>query len=400
MKLFKNLLALLIALTCVFAVVACDNGETEEELDTTKFGWAFEYDIDKEIVEDEDGNEVTKQYVVITGLFLADGEKYKLNEDDYETLSLEIGNNSLKVPEYDAKDKTKVVYDDNGNLKTKTITLDGETKYDGFKIADAAFANQVIIGSVTIHADVKEIASSAFAGCTSLKEMTIPYVGATAGENLNAKKLFAHLFGTAEAGNCTAVTCKYNQSGTATYYVPNSLKKVTVNLAEGSTLPAYAFNGVSTLETIVVNNANKIGNYAFEGCSGAYTITIPGGVTEIGVGAFKSCAKLINFDFPASLTTIYQEAFSGCSRLGYGKNTVVELANVTHIYDKAFYNCTSLSSVKMPNAQVIGECAFYGCTSLETCEYKAGATVGNDAFGKCPFAESDESEGEGEGEKQ
>ena len=42
MKLFKNLLALLVALTCVFAVVACDESETSEELDTTKHGWALE----------------------------------------------------------------------------------------------------------------------------------------------------------------------------------------------------------------------------------------------------------------------------------------------------------------------------------------------------------------------
>ncbi len=381
MKLFKNLLALLVALTCVFAIVACDNGDNgEEELDTTKHGWAYEYEIEE--ASDENGN---KEYVVITGLFLADGEKYAVSEGFFESIEINVAS-EIKVPVYDEKSK-KEVYDENDNLKTETIAL-GED-YAGFKIADAAFAGQLIINKVVLRDNVVEVGSGAFAGCSNIEEMELPFVGASAQENLNQKKLFGYIFGTAEASNCTSVTCKYNNSGTASYYVPSSLKKVTVNLA-GESLGAYAFNGISTLETILVKGAlTSIGNYAFEGCSAAYTIEVPATVTEIGVGAFKSCAKLINFVFPTSLTTVYQEAFYGCSRLGYGKNTVVELARVTHVYDKAFYNCGSISSVKLASAQLIGESAFYGCASLETVEYKAGAEICNNAFGKTPYVEND-----------
>ena len=71
MKLFKKLLAIMLALSCAFAVIACDK-DGDEELDTTKHGWALEYDLE------EDGEDT---FVVIEGLFLSDGDKYALSEE-------------------------------------------------------------------------------------------------------------------------------------------------------------------------------------------------------------------------------------------------------------------------------------------------------------------------------
>lgn len=370
MKLLKKLLAIMLALSCVFAITACDK-ESEEELDTTKHGIALEYEIEEE--DDE-------SYVVITGLFLSDGEKYSINEEDYETIDLVIGaDGKITVPTYDEDENP--VYDENDNLVTEEISLGEEHK--GFKIADAAFASQVIIGSVVIDASVVEIGATAFAGCTGIEKMELPYVGKVAEGAVNANKLFASIFGTAETTGCTSVTCSYNASGSATYYVPNALKEVTVNYAEGSVLPAYAFNGVTTLETITVNGVTEIGASAFAGCSGAYTVSLPANVTVIGKSAFSGCAKLINFAFPTELTTIFQEAFSGCVRLGYGKNTVVELAKVTTIHEKAFNGCTSISAINLPAVENIGIAAFYNCSSLKSATIKAGAVIGNDAFEGC-----------------
>lgn len=370
MKLFKKLLALMLALSCVFALTACQD-ETEEELDTSKHGYALEYEF-----EEEDD----KSYVVITGLFLSDGEKYALTEEDYETIDLTIGaEGKITVPVYDEDEKP--VYDENGNLKTEEIALGEE--HEAFKIADAAFANQLIISSVVIDASVVEVGATAFAGCANIEKMELPFVGEKAEGNVNAKKGFAYIFGTSEAANCTSVTSNYNSTGSATYYLPNALKEVTVKYAEGSTLPEYAFNGITTLETITVEGIVKVGKSAFAGCTGLYTVNLPAEVTEIGKSAFAGCSKLINFAFPAELTVIFQEAFSGCSRLGYGKNTVVTLDKVVTIHEKAFYNCTTISAIALPAVEEIGASAFYGCSSLKTVSYKAGAVVGNDAFEKC-----------------
>ena len=51
MKLLKKLLAMMLALTCVFAVSACDEEEDgETTLDTSKTGWAFTYDEETDFV--------------------------------------------------------------------------------------------------------------------------------------------------------------------------------------------------------------------------------------------------------------------------------------------------------------------------------------------------------------
>ena len=367
MKLFKKLLAIMLALSCAFAVIACDK-DGDEELDTTKHGWALEYDLE------EDGEDT---FVVIEGLFLSDGDKYALSEEDYETIDLTIGvDGKITVPVYDEDDKP--VYE-NDILKTEVIEL-GET-YKGFKIADAAFTNQIIIGSVTIDASVVEVGMTAFAGCSNIEKMELPFVGVKDGA-VNASKLFASIFGTAESTGCTAVTCSYNNSGSATYYVPSSLTEVVVNYADGQTLPEYAFSGVTTLKKVTVNGITKVSKNAFAGCTGLSTVVLPDEVTEIGKSAFKGCTALMNFAFPANVEVIFQEAFYGCTKLGYGK-TVTLVINAKTIHEKAFYGCTSISKIELNNVETIGAAAFYNCSSLKSKVVNSSATVADDAFYGC-----------------
>lgn len=377
MKLLKKLLAMMLALTCVFAVSACDKEEDgETTLDTSKTGWAFTYDEETEYDEETD---TEKEYLVITGLFLSDSIKYEIGTEDFKPVDVEIGKDGkVEVPVYN---KNEVQYENNA-LKTEVIDI--ANNYAGIKIASAAFINQLFIGSVKIHSSVVEIGISAFAGCTNLTKMELPFVGQKATGAVNTAKTFAYLFGTSESADCTSVTSAYNNSGSATYYVPTSLEEVVVNYAEGSALVEYAFNGVTTLKTVTVNGINKVSRNAFAGCTGLYTVNLPDGVTEIGKSAFSGCTSLINFAFPASLNTIFQEAFNGCTRLGYGKATTLVIPAV-NVYEKAFYGCTAISKVKLDNVAVIGDAAFYNCSSLKVADstIKAGAEIADNAFTGC-----------------
>lgn len=58
-----------------------------------------------------------------------------------------------------------------------------------------------------------------------------------------------------------------------------------------------------------------IGDYAFEGCSGLTSLTLPAGITSIGSYAFKGCSGLTSLNLPASITGIGYGAFYGCSGL-------------------------------------------------------------------------------------
>ena len=60
---------------------------------------------------------------------------------------------------------------------------------------------------------------------------------------------------------------------------------------------------------------DKIGDYAFYGCSGLTSLTLPSGVTSIGDYAFRECSGLTSLTLPSGVTEIGARAFSGCSGL-------------------------------------------------------------------------------------
>ena len=60
---------------------------------------------------------------------------------------------------------------------------------------------------------------------------------------------------------------------------------------------------------------DKLGDYAFEGCSGLTSLTIPSSVTSIGQSAFEGCRGLTSLTIPYGVTSIGESAFSGCSGL-------------------------------------------------------------------------------------
>ena len=104
-------------------------------------------------------------------------------------------------------------------------------------------------------------------------------------------------------------------------------------------------------------------------------------VTSIGDYAFYDCTGLTSVAIPNSVTSIGSSAFEDCTSL-----TSVTIPNsVTSIGNWAFYYCSGLTSVTIPNSVTsIGNWAFNGCSGLTSVTIPNNVTsIGNGAFAGC-----------------
>ena len=96
-------------------------------------------------------------------------------------------------------------------------------------------------------------------------------------------------------------------------------------------------------------------------------------VTSIRGFAFCNCSSLTSVTIPNSVTSIESSAFSDCSSL-----TSVTIPNsVTSIGYYAFSDCSGLTSVTIPNSVTsVGEYAFSGCLNIERVSFNC-KEIGN-----------------------
>ncbi len=84
-------------------------------------------------------------------------------------------------------------------------------------------------------------------------------------------------------------------------------------------------------------------------------------VTNIGDMAFYCCSELTSVSIPNSVINIGKGAFNGCSNL----LSITIPNSVITIGKSAFFECSSLTSIMIPSSVTsIGEWVFYNCSSL------------------------------------
>jgi len=104
-------------------------------------------------------------------------------------------------------------------------------------------------------------------------------------------------------------------------------------------------------------------------------------VTSIRNQAFYECSGLTSIDIPNSVTSIGNFAFWDCS----GLTSVTIPDGVTSIGYLVFYGCSGLTSITIPNSVTsIGEAAFSGCSGLTSITIPNSVTsIGYGAFYDC-----------------
>ena len=228
-------------------------------------------------------------------------------------------------------------------------------------IGDSAFCNCKSLTSVTIPDSVTLIDNGAFFGCTSLTSVTIP-------DSVTSIDQYAFY----KCESLTSVT------------IPGSVTSIGVG--------AFAYCKSLTSVTIP-DSVTSIGKWAFSECKSLTSVTIPGSVTSIGVGAFASCTSLTGI-WVAEGSSYYVSDASGVL-FNKDMTTLVQCPGafaaytipdgVTRIGERAFYYCTSLTSVTIPNSVTsIGDGAFASCTSLTSVTIPNSVTYfGEWAFDDC-----------------
>jgi len=284
----------------------------------------------------------------------------------------------------------------------------------------------------------ESIGASAFSGCTSLKNVTIPDTVTQIGENA----FFA---------------CR----GIENVYIDDIVAWYSISFGNRNSNPLYYASDIEG-ELVIPYGVTQIGSNMFYGRTSLTSVTIPDSVTSIGSSAFRDCTNLKSITIPDSVTSIGSYAFEGCTSLtiyceaaselsgwagwnyskrpvtwGYNnittnsdynyvvhngkagltkykgtateisipltidgyevirfnsifekKTTITKIAIpdiITYISPSAFSGCTRLTSVTIPNSVTsIGSSAFYNCTSLTSVTIPDSVTsIGSFAFRGC-----------------
>ena len=216
--------------------------------------------------------------------------------------------------------------------------IDGIEKIVTF--GDRALMNCSDLQILNLGDTLQTIGFGAFEGCSSIRTMTLPFVGRSQTENT----YLGYIFGAA-------------QPDFAKGFYPAHLERITLSGA-----------------------CKALGNYAFFECETLKEITLPEGLTSIGVRAFYGCESLWSIKLPNSLTTLREEAFAQCDAL----TSVVFGQGLTSIGINAFYNCDSLKEVALPETlKSLPASCFAGCIALERVDLGGVIKVGAEAFRHC-----------------
>gem|GEM_PF-528435 len=226
------------------------------------------------------------------------------------------------------------------------------------KIYYCSFQDCSSLTSITLPSGVTEIQTLAFYGCSSLSEMTLLSTNPpTVGENA-----FAYVDKTIPVYvPCERVGAYHSAAGWSEF--SNMIDSCVINFAD------------QNVKALCVANWDTSGD-------GELSYTEAAAVTSLGE-VFKSKTNITSFDelqYFTGLTAINSQAFYMCTYL----TSVVVPENVLSIENSAFQQCTRMTSIVLPDGmQVIRPQAFYSCGLTHIDIPETVTVINRHAFASC-----------------
>lgn len=375
----KNLLlkiaTLMLAVSLCLVAFGCGNSDADETIQKTgeyKYriatGTRDVLDENGEVVLDEDGNATQEsyKYYIITGYQVSSDDALKMASGDFSTIKEEHRNIAIPKTGRDLKE---------------------ENDYPVEEIEAGAFTNQIILTNVKVGSNIKSIGEGAFAGCTNLKSLALPFVGESK-DATGSARVFGHLFGSSSTSeDCVEITAKLTErkddagasiltESTVTFKVPNSLEEVDLSSSDMVNVSECAFYGMTMLKKVIIpETVTEIDSHAFYGCSALTSFDLKK-VKTIYESGFASCTSLKDVNFKDSVVEVIKKsAFEGCTNLG-----------TKRFIDETTNDAEALLTIKLPSTvKELGKNAFKGCSGIKYFDMKGTGVqlIDNSTFAEC-----------------
>lgn len=276
----------------------------------------------------------------------------------------------------------------NGDLDLWTITIPNSVTSIGAR----AFAECASLSKITFGNGLTSIGDHAFVGCYGLLDTIIIPSGVTSIGNgaftecLNLRNVSIPMsvtsIGDYAFAGCASLERIVYKGTTPQWYAIDKGERWDCDynytlICDGDPITdlKYTLSDDGTYYIVSGKNSNAITDLVIPS---SYN-NLP--VKEIGDGAFYACSNLVNVTIPNSITHIGEQAFTDCQ----GLTRITLPDSITSISDLMFAMCSSLTEVTIPNSvTIIGDQAFSGCSSLTSIEIPASVSrIGSNAFSYC-----------------
>ena len=280
-------------------------------------------------------------------------------------------------------------------LENGVLTISGTGEMTEFDSTEDIpwYNSRYGITSLMVESGVTSIASKAFYGFVSLKNVTLPASITSVG-----RKAF------------------YNCANVKIVYIEDLFWWLSLENDDMDDLPhgTIILNGEAITDLVIPEGVKKVRRYAFYRDAALTSVTIPSGVEALGNLAFVECDNLTVVTMPSTVRAIegsvfddrpmselHIQDFSWWITANFGPFSAPPTGNMyigeellehavipegtTRIRPSAFADCSELKSVVIPESMTsIGPYAFYRCSGLTSIRLPDSVTnLSEDAFEGC-----------------